>query len=156
MAILGPFLAIFWPTISTSFTKPEVQAIKKWPKMVLKWPHFFSLVSNKSLPTFVGTAPIAAVSDPTGIAAVKVPSIIVWENCFVSFWDDIVDRFVRPCGPNLNDIVIFGQKLFHSSLCHSIGPENGRHSFPLISLCHQPKVHGVIQEFSTLKICTAN
>ena len=68
-----PFFAIYM----NIFLKTEVQVVKKWPEMVLKWPHFFSFVSNEPLLTFVGTAPVVAVSDPTGIATVQVPSVII-------------------------------------------------------------------------------
>ena len=79
--------------------------------MVLKRPHFFSFVSNEPLLTFVGTAPVVAVSDPASVAAVQVGPVNITEDQLVAGLGQLLDgevTAVLAVGPHLDGQVSRG------------------------------------------------
>merc|ERR1719483_672116 len=89
--------------------------------------HFSGRILINNLPALVRATPIISLSNPAGVATIKVPRIIIAEDYFKVFVNQFPDDSILSCCPDLNDIFLVGQKLFNLTLfCQTIGPQNKR------------------------------
>ena len=72
------------------------------------------------MPALPRRAPVVAVGDPAGVAAVQVPGVVVAEDDLVVLVQQLPDHFILARSPDLDDVVLFGKIFLNVSLYSSM------------------------------------